>query len=530
MESKFLKHTPCSACGSSDARAEYTDHAYCFSCERFEGVGEDGSVVRRTPDGLLQVRYTAITARRLTYETCRKFGYGISRYGGQPVQVAPYYDSKLQLVGQKVRTKTKGFSFLGSAKKSTLFGQQLWRDGGKMLIITEGEIDAMSVSQVQENRWPVVSVPNGAAGAAEAIRKNLEWVELFDTVVFMFDMDEPGQAAARACAEVLSPDKAKIASLPLKDANEMLMAGRGHEILDAAWGAKVFRPDGIVSGDEIWDTLRSYTANFTPFPWQEFNDALVGMRAGEILTLAAGTGVGKSLVCRELAHHLISGGTRVGYIALEESVRRSAQGLLSVAMNRPLHLTLPDDYTEDLWEEVKKHYDHTLADGRVFFFDHWGSIQSDKLVSKIRYMAKGLGCRFVFLDHISIVVSGRDETNERKSLDVTMTKLRSLVQESGIGLVLVSHLRRPEGSRGHEEGLSTSISHLRGTAGIGQLSDTVIGLERNQQGEDDKHLTTARCLKDRLTGFTGVIGKLEYDADTGRLAQYADASAFEPEF
>lgn len=113
-------------------------------------------------------------------------------------------------------------------------------------------------SQLQGNKWPVVSVPTGAQGAAKAIKKSLTWVESFEKVVFMLDMDKHGREAAEECAKLLTPGKAHIASLPLKDANEMLKAGRGKEVIDAIWGAKVFRPDGIVYGCDI--TLDSLKA------------------------------------------------------------------------------------------------------------------------------------------------------------------------------------------------------------------------------------------------------------------------------
>lgn len=100
-----------------------------------------------------------------------------------------------------------------------------------------------------------------------------------------------------------------------------------------------------------------------------------------------------------------------------------------------------------------------------------------------------------------------------------MTLLRTLVQETGIGLILVSHLKRPEG-RGHEEGAQTSLSQLRGSAAIAQLSDMVIGLERNQQG-DDPNLTTVRVLKNRFSGETGEACFLRYDKGTGRISEGA---------
>ena len=100
-----------------------------------------------------------------------------------------------------------------------------------------------------------------------------------------------------------------------------------------------------------------------------------------------------------------------------------------------------------------------------------------------------------------------------------MTKIRTVVQELDICLIMVSHLRRPS-SAGHEEG-ATSLSQLRGSASIGQLSDIVIGLERNGQHDDEKerHTTTVRVIKNRFSGLTGPACRVFYNTDTGRLSE-----------
>jgi twinkle protein len=520
--SEFIRHAPCPHCGSSDAYSLYTDgHGWCFACnthDRGDGAPEGTKRKRMASTDLIQGReFAALGKRRITEETARKFSYHLAEYKGKPVQVADYYDPRGEgVVAQKVRFADKTFVALGNMKAAGLYGQHLWRDGGKMVVVTEGEIDALSVSQLQNNKWPVVSVPNGAQGAKKAIQKSLDWLQGFQSVVFMFDNDEQGRAAALECAEVLPPGKAKIASLPLKDASDMLMAGRGGEVIDAIWGAKSFRPDGIVSGAEMWDALAKEDAvTSIPYPYTGLTDKTAGLRQGELVTVTAGSGIGKSLLCREIAHYLVKEKQEtVGYIALEESVKRTALGFLSMELGKPLHISRAD-VTE---EQLKAAFDATLGTGRVFLYDHFGSTDSDNLMARIRYLAKGCGCKWIVLDHISIVVSGIEDGDERRTIDNTMTKLRTLVEETGVGMLLVSHLKRPEG-KGHEEGAITSLSQLRGSAAIGQLSDIVIGLERDQQDEDEANKTTVRILKNRFTGETGVAGTLVYNKETGRLRE-----------
>jgi twinkle protein len=138
-------------------------------------------------------------------------------------------------------------------------------------------------------------------------------------------------------------------------------------------------------------------------------------------------------------------------------------------------------------------------------------------------MAKGLGCKYVFLDHLSIIVSAQDNSDERKAIDEIMTKLRMLVQETNIALIIVSHLKRPS-DKGHEEGAATSLSQLRGSASIAQLSDMVIGLERNGQHEDllKRNTTRVRVLKNRYSGVTGPACALLYNKVTGRMFETED--------
>jgi len=458
----------------------------------------------------------ALPKRKLSVDTCKLWGYQVGEMNGQPVQIANYKDTKGHIVAQKIRFPNKEFIFKGSTKTAGLYGMHLWRDGGKKIVITEGEVDALSMSQALQNKWPVVSVVNGAAGAKKNISNNIEWLEKFDNVVIMFDQDDPGRKAAEECALLFTPGKAKIAKLPLKDASDMLQQGRVKELVDCMWEAKVHRPDGILSGDELWDIVSSVDdVESAQYPYLGINEKTQGLRKGEIVTVTAGSGIGKSQLTREFAHSLLKQGEAIGYIALEESVKRTALGLMAIEMNQPIHLG-----SEEInQEELKNAFDNTVGNGRVYLYDHWGSTDSDNLLAKIRYLVRGCNCSYIILDHLSIVVSGMGDGDERRLIDNTMTKLRTLTEELQCGLILVSHLKRPSGDKGHEEGAVTSLAQLRGSAAIAQLSDMVIGLERNQQDKDNPNLTTVRILKNRWTGETGVACHLAYSKDTGRMVE-----------
>lgn len=516
-ESTFIKHIPCDNCGSSDANSLYSDgHTHCFSCKTttFPDNGNTPTASKpvSTVDGYAEADTRGLTARKISEETCRLFGVRVGKYKGNTVHFYPYYQDN-QVIACKVRGADKTFSFIGEASKPPLFGMNLWSKG-KKIIITEGEIDALTVSQVQGNKWPVVSVPNGAQGAKKSIQKNLEYFEGFEEVILMFDMDEPGQKAAQECAELFAPGKCKIATLPMKDPNECLMAGKSDAIIQAMWNAKPYRPDGIISGQDLWEEVAKEEAvQSVPYPWLGLNEKTHGLRKGELVTLTAGSGIGKSSVVRELTHWLIQQGETVGMLMLEENPKRTALGLMGIEINKPLHLSREGVSEADL----KTAFDKTVGSGRVYLYNHFGSSDIDNLVSRVRFLAKGCGCNWIVLDHLSIVVSGLGDGDERRLIDNAMTMLRTLVEETGVGMVLVSHLKRPEG-KGHEEGATTSLSQLRGSHAIAQLSDMVIGLERNQQGENANE-TVLRVLKNRFSGETGPSCNLYYNKQTGRLTE-----------
>ena len=506
-------HLPCEDCGSSDARSVYhSGVSICFACGIRQAPEREEDIQGKRPFERAEPFPRA--TRGLYIETFKRYGYGKSEDGQW--HVAPYFDDSGRLVAQKLRDKDKNFTITGDAKKMGLFGMQLARRGGKMIVITEGEIDAMSVSQAMGNTWPAVSLPSGAQNL-KPLAEALDFLETYDKVVLCFDNDEPGHKATEAALEMFSPGKAYIANLgDFKDPNEMLKEDQ-KALRNAIWEAKQYRPDGIVNLSEMKERVLAPLEQGWEYPWKGLNDLTYGFRPQELITWCAGTGVGKTAIVSEIVYNmLVKQGLRVGIIYLEEGVVRSARRLIGLHCNVPLHL--PGN--EVSHEQFEAAWDATVGSERLVAWDHFGSVDVDLLANRVRYMRHAFGVDVVVLDHISMVVSGADaDADERRLLDRAMTGLRSLTQETGLCIHNVSHLNRRTGDKPHEEGAHVTLANLRGTQAIAQLSDFVIAAERNQQAAklEDRNLTTLRVLKNRYAGITGPADRLAFDPTTGRL-------------
>jgi twinkle protein len=517
----FLYKTSCDKCGSSDANVIYDDGgSHCFSCRAtVRGNGETRQRVEETKDWTpVQGAYIALKSRGLDKETCEAWQYQAGNYNGKECHIANYRDAKGTLVCQKIRLPGKEFPTLGDGKAKPLYGQ--WRyQSGKHLIITEGELDALSASQAVGLKWAVVSLPDGAQSAEKALAKAYDWLSNFERIVLMFDMDEPGQEAAQKAAAMLPAGRACIAALPHKDANETLLKDGPGAIVNAFWRAPPWKPDGIVSGEDITleDLWATVCAGYPVFP-PMLNEKALGLRKGELTLLTAGSGIGKSTWAREIAYALHQKhGCLIGNVFLEEPNVKTAQAYVALHHKVPLGKlrAAPDMLTTEQWEGGLR----DVVQQRMWFYDHFGSLESDNLMSKLHYMAKVLKVDFIILDHISIVTSGikSGSEGERKDIDILMTRLQSLIQETGVGILAIVHLKRVSG-KSFNEGGQVSLSDLRGSGALEQLSDNVYALERDQQAEteDESTLSLIRILKCRETGETGEADYIRYNRETGQ--------------
>jgi twinkle protein len=517
-----VTHGPCPKCNSKNNLATYEDGGqHCFSPDCDHHVFPEGAMGSYiAPTRLERMgQLAAIKDRKISKETCKKFGVTVE-LGVDGSTVQHWYPAYNTLTGELTATKkrvcaTKGFSWSGDRTDIGLFGQNTCSGRGKYITITEGELDALAVSEMFDNKWDVCSLNDGSGSAARDVQAQLEFLEGYDTVVICFDNDTAGAKAVQEVKDLFSPNKLKICTLPLKDAGAMLQAGKIREFTKTWWDAKTYAPAGIVKASETWDAVVQYRD--TPsiaYPWQGLNDLLLGQRTKEVNIWAAETGVGKSQTMREIIHHIIaSTSQQVGCLMLEESVAKSMLGWMSFHAGRPLHKEL--DKIPD--EELRKYWELASAGDRFLLLDHkgWGS-DIEKLKSRVRYMAKSLGCKTIILDHLHIALSSvAGASGDWSGIDELVTQLTVLAQECDICLHVVSHV-----SEGR---------NLRGSKGIGKLADAVIFLERDKHHDDPEvaNTTTVIIDKNRFAGDMGIACYLRYDKATGRMTECQKPEAYD---
>ncbi len=507
-------HGPCSICGSKDNKATYmhddeSHSAYCF------GYNKEYKMDIESVSEVSEFPIRGFRERSITKEIASKYGVkvGYDENDGVTIKYHYYPTTRAGKVVGYSRREVDGKKFIavGDTKNDVeLFGQSLFQKGGKRIIITEGELDAMSVQQMNANKnaeWPVVSVTNGVGGALKQICANLDWVNSFSEVVFMFDADDVGKKSAEECAKVVRTGKAKIAKLGRhgKDASDYLVSDHLRELEDSIWRAEIYSPSGIINSASTWDDFsRDMREDSIPYPpcFCDVNRLTYGRRTGELTIFTAGTGTGKSTFIKEDIYHLLTTTEhQIGVVSLEESIKETLDGIIGIHLNK--RINLPDTPFDRKGKEGRDAWEATAGTGRFTLLDHQGSLSDDSLMHKIEYLA-ATGCKFIYLDHITIAVSD----------------LLKLCKKFDIWVGVVSHLRKTGiGSISYEEGADVTEDSLKGSGSLKQIAFQIIAFSRNKyaETEEERNQVKLTVLKNRFTGRTGYAGSAKFNDTTGRL-------------
>jgi twinkle protein len=547
---KYVENVGCKECGSSDAVGVYErpDGSFfgkCFACEAvindIYSTLESSNNSSSSPSDKEPVEkysyydgsYNYLETRGIRKDICEKYEVKsiVDETGRDIVHFYPVVAKSGELAVCMRKVDDKKFRWINGQKDLQFFGQGVVGSGGKMVIITEGVLDCLAAFQMlrdQGKSYRVVSVNNGAKSLVRTARDNYDWLMSFENIFLCMDQDEPGQSVVEEFSALFPPNKVKnITFANYKDPNELLLSGKSHEFLSAIYSAKEARPEGIVSVQDLWDEAIKPPVHGNPFPWKTLTEATFGWRWGEVWGIGAGSGCGKTEFFKETISFTINELKEKAFVIfLEEPAAKTLKVLAGKKANKRFHV--PSDKggnwtVDELKEGIRD------LDGKVFLYNHFGSKDWDSLKAKIRYAVVALGTRVIFLDHLTALVA--QEENEYKALNRIMEEMSSLCEELGCTIFYVSHLRKASGTP-HEEGGRVTADQFKGSGAIVFWSHFLIGLERDQQAEDEdtRNTTTLRVLKDRNTGLaTGLTFKLKYNHETGRWGEL-DEDEYDEEF
>lgn len=529
-QGEFQYHTQCDACGSSDARAVYSSgSSYCFKCGDWskEQDGVSGTTTRNASISmdLLKYEYQALVKRKVPENIAKQYRYGIAHdNSGKLCQVANYFNKDKEVVAQKIRYADKTFKFIGNSKEALMYGQQLWGNTGKKLVITEGEIDALSVATAFDGKYPVVSLKGGANSAKKEVSAQLDWINGYEEVYLWFDNDDAGRKAVEDCVSILPADKVRIIRhADYKDANEVLVYKGKAGVVNSFYNAEKYKPDDIVKPTDLLDTVAEPITVGFPYYYDKLTQLMYGRRFGEIVVVGAGVSVGKTDFVMSQVAHDVQQGWKVATFMLEQSTKETLLRTAGKIDGCHYHLPNIEFDKEKLLGTVQS------IDDNLFMFDNFGANDWATISDKIRYMKHNYGCRIFYIDNLTALNATAQD--ERRNLDALMADVAGIAKELDIWILLVSHLNPPKSGASHEAGGKTEQNQFTGSRAIMRWAYAMFGIERNTLHEDpvERNKGLIRILKDRFSGSaTGRTVGFQYDRDTGIVHELDSDFEIEP--
>lgn len=528
-DSVVVSKGPCPSCRNEgrDTKGDnlviYDDgHGYCFRC----GFLQTKSLTFNTKPRLVRNiemsgTFSPLKDRNISENITRKFNVTVIKddKGNIIKHEYPYaIKGGTDIVGKKIRSvNDKKFFSEGDLKQAGLFGQQLWREGGKYVTIVEGELDALAVSEMFDGKWPVVSLKTGAAGARKDIKEHLEWLETFETVVICFDNDPAGQKATQDVLPLFSHGKVKTVTLPLKDAGDMLKTGKVREFVSAWWDAKPYRPVDVVSfsDERVWDAfVKRGTEEIIPLP-EAYGSLNVmmngGIAAGEVTVIGALTSIGKTTMVFNLLYDMVTqGNKKIGAVFLEADIGEIAEKVVSLHSGENIALVPQSQRDNSAYRDF---YDDFKKNENVYLLEHLGMSDVDALFAKMRWMAKGIDCDVLIVDPLHAAV----RSDENGTIDAFMDRCLKLAKETGVSIIIISHMRKPNVKDPHD----VNEYDMKGSGSINQIAFNTILLSRDKMAADEytRNSTLVQLVKCRRTGRTGQAGWLYYEENSGRMIQ-----------
>lgn len=351
-----------------------------------------------------------------------------------------------------------------------LFGMQTIPENQSFLVISEGELDALSLFEFD---IPAVSVPNGAGTGQKNAWIDLcwEWLEPFSEIFLCMDNDDPGQQAAIDIANRLGLHRCKLVTLPKKDANECLTSGVSKvEIFACLQDAKTFDPEELRSAGSYTDRV---IERFFPkegkrpgidLPWNKTQNRL-RLYNGEVSIWTGTNGHGKSL----LLGQVMLGAVKQGYSCCVASMEMQPEKTLSRMIQQDVQTDTPTE------QAIRQTLIRLNED--VWIFDLQGTAKRDRLLEVFKYAFHRYGIRQFVIDSLAKVGLGEDDYNGQKSL---VDALGDFAKKTGSHIHLVAHARK-----GADEFNAPNKMDVKGTGALTDMVDNVLCVYRNKAKERD---------------------------------------------
>tara|TARA_R110002126_G_scaffold291555_1_gene453605 strand:- start:1430 stop:3007 length:1578 start_codon:yes stop_codon:yes gene_type:complete len=430
--------------------------------------------------------------------------YNVLTYKGRQEYVYPSG-------GIKVRNlEEKGFYAKSGFKSDELFGMNLFTAGcSKMVTITEGELDALSVAQMLKSNFanPVVSLPS--ATPSNKLWKNCkEWLDSFDKIVLSVDADDAGNALADKVAKLFPNKVYRVNHHPYKDANDFLQNGKGKEFKGAWWSASKYTPENVMNTTEDFLSLYQDAPEheYVPTGIQALDDKILGWMQGHFTVIKAPTGIGKTEVMRFAEYNMIKRGIPIAAMHVEETKLRSLLGLVSYECNDNLTRR---DLIEDKGanDKVKEAIQKLTKDELYYQFFMGDGQGADELCDHIRYFSQVCGCKFVFFEPIQDVVVGSSEENKEAMLADLAVRLSKLAAELNVGIITIAH--------------TNDNGDPKYCKMIGQRASVVIDLSREKESDnlEERNTTYIKVEKNRPCSEEGLAGTMIFNLDTFTLRE-----------
>jgi hypothetical protein len=478
------------------------------------------------------------TYRCISPSTFSKFRYGGYHKNGTDYEVASIINDSGVVQSQNVRFQVDGkksFFRCNSPDKDEanyLFGQYSDQTltHKKMLVITEGELDCMSVYQAYAAKgdWIpfCVSLPGGS-GSVSVLADQRHWLNKFEEIYLCFDADEAGQAAVKKAIKILGTDKVREVKLKAeyKDANGYITAGAWDDLRYAINNATSPAIPCITRKHGILNMLNRAAPPVLPTGVQVLDKILSGGLAyGGLNVIVGGSGVGKSCLSYNAAANILKAGKKVLVLNTEMKAIEPLLHFMSAYYNTPFY----DLYSScgstkeevQQWVDVviKPKAEAMLKEDNLTFFDGIETTPWTDAFNSIKAHVEADGVSLIVLDNLTGL--SESTSSKKQLLDTVLKDLNSLCRQYEVTGLILSHLTKngggvtgKDGSKGitFETGAEVGLDNIADSSHTAKYGSNILSYERDIN--DDSGSFKIRLLKSRYKG-TGKVEKGVYNSKT----------------